>query len=180
MTRKIGTVKFGDEARGFGFVCADDVTMGELGMTVLPAVNGGLKDLKALLEGIRGVLPGTSKPGAGTKIATRAGEGAIAGGVWGMFGGPYGVLGGAAVGGVIGGVEGIAEQYMGGTPASGKPGARYQEKHAGDPSLLGAVMGLLKSQADEKHETAGERYERRMAEHGGNAELRKPSWRRWR
>lgn len=141
-----------------------NITAMELGKITLPAINGGLKDFKSVLEGIRGVLPGTLKPGAGTKIATRAGEGAIAGAAWGFAGGPYGVLGGAAIGGIIGGAGGVAEQYMG-SPASGKPGARYEEKHSGDPSLLGAVVGLLKSQADEKHENAGARYERRMAEH---------------
>ncbi|MDR6303970.1 hypothetical protein GGQ85_001669 [Nitrobacter vulgaris] len=146
-----------------------NVTMGELGMTVLPAVNGGLRDFKAVLDGLRGILPGTSKPGAASKIGTRALEGAFAGGVWGALGGPGGALGGAIGGGIVGGVGGIAEQYLGGSTASGKPGARYEEKHAGDPSLLAAVVGMLKSQAAEKHETAGERYERRIAKQAGNA-----------
>jgi hypothetical protein len=90
-----------------------NITAMELGKITLPVVNGGLKDLKGLLETIRGILPGVPKPGGGTKIGTRAFEGAVAGGIFGAFGGPGGVLGGAAAGGVVGGALGVAEQYIG-------------------------------------------------------------------
>jgi hypothetical protein len=50
-----------------------------------------------------------------------------------------------------------------------RPADRYQRwlerEHAETSGVLGAAMGLLKSQAAEKHETAGARYERRMAAH---------------
>ncbi|WP_425907613.1 hypothetical protein [Nitrobacter sp. TKz-YC02] len=149
-----------------------NVTMGELGMTVLPAVNGGLKDFKALLEGLRGILPGATKPGAGEKMGTRALEGAVVGAgtgfAIGKFGGPAGALSGTLAGGVLGAAYSFLEQS--GSLAKGeRPADRYERKHAGDPSLLGAVLGILKSQAAEKHETAGERYERRIAKQANAA-----------
>ena len=139
-------------------------------------VNGGLKDLKGLLETIRGVLPGAPKPGGGTKIGTRAFEGAVAGGIFGAFGGPGGVLGGAAAGGVVGGALGVAEQYIGsqkpaehgplGSGVIGSVAALAEYAQTTNQALVAALQ-LLKS--DGKHETAGERYERRIGKHAGTA-----------
>jgi hypothetical protein len=153
-----------------------NVTMGNLGMTVLPAVNGGLKDFKAMLEGIRNILPGGGKPGAGAKIGTRAFEGAAAGVVYGAFGGPGGALGGAVAGGVVGGAYGVAEQYIGsqkpaehgplGSGVIGSVAALAQYAQTTTQALV-AALNLLKS--DGKHETAGERYERRIGKHTSNA-----------
>lgn len=81
------------------------VTLADIGQTVLPALNGELKDFKAVLQGIRSVLPGPV-PG---NIGTRAAEGATLGAIGGAFvAGPVG----AAIGGVGGGVAGVAEAYM--------------------------------------------------------------------
>jgi hypothetical protein len=84
------------------------ILMQDLGKTILPAVNMALKDLKALLEGIRNILPS----GSTMKVGARAIEGAIVGGVAGIPGGPGGMLGGAAIGAVAGGMEGVAERYV--------------------------------------------------------------------
>jgi hypothetical protein len=153
-----------------------NVTMGELGMTVLPAVNGGLRDFEAMLETIRSVLPGATKPGAGAKIGTRAFEGALAGGLWGAFGGPGGALGGAIGGGIVGGTLGVAEQYIGsqkpaehgplGSGVIGSVAALAQYAQTTNQALVAALQ-LLKS--DGKHETAGERYERRVGKNPGTA-----------
>jgi hypothetical protein len=149
-----------------------NITAMELGKTTLPAINGGLKDFKAMLEGIRSILPGATKPGAGAKIGTRAFEGALAGGLWGAFGGPGGALGGAIGGGIVGGALGVAEQYVDtqqkpakgplATGLMGSVAALAQYAQTTNQVLLGA-LNTLKS--DGKHETAGARYERRMAEH---------------
>ena len=85
-----------------------NITMMELGKTVLPSVNVALRDFKGILEGVRNILPNRST----ATIGARVGEGALAGAAWGMLGGPLGVAGGAAVGGVAGGALGVAEQYM--------------------------------------------------------------------
>jgi hypothetical protein len=85
--------------------------MMDLGQIALPAVNKGLSDLKAILELIRGVLPGGSKKDDGL-IGARIGEGALAGAIYGWAGGPGGAVVGAGVGAIAGGVEGVAEQYM--------------------------------------------------------------------
>jgi hypothetical protein len=82
-----------------------NVVAADLGATVLPAVNRGLKDLKAVLEAIRNVLP---SPGAAV-IGARGMEGAAGGAVvGGLLAGP----GGAITGGAIGGIGGIAAGYM--------------------------------------------------------------------
>jgi hypothetical protein len=84
--------------------------MMDMGQGALPAVNHGLRDLKAILSGIRSVLPG-GEGGSGT-IGARILEGAGVGAAWGALGGPFGVAGGAVAGGVVGGVEGVAEEYL--------------------------------------------------------------------
>jgi hypothetical protein len=149
-----------------------NITAMELGKTTLPAINGGLKDFKAMLETIRSVLPGATKPGAGAKIGTRAFEGALAGGLWGAFGGPGGALGGAIGGGIVGGALGVAEQYVDSqqkpakgplaTGLMGSVAALAQYAQTTNQAVLGALNAL---KGDGKHETAGARYERRMAEH---------------
>ncbi|NPU23933.1 hypothetical protein [Bradyrhizobium denitrificans] len=87
-------------------------TMMDLGAHTLPAVNGALKDFKAVLEAIRSITPGAAKDG-GTSIAKRALEGAAAGAAGGAligaFGGPVGAVGGAAIGGVAGTAYGYME-----------------------------------------------------------------------
>ena len=99
-------------------------TMMDLGQIALPAVNHGLQDLKAILELIRGVLPGGEKGGA--LVGARAGEGALAGlatgALVGSFGGPFGALAGAVGGGVLGAAEGYMEQYRDQHPGGGKTG----------------------------------------------------------
>lgn len=92
-----------------------NVTMQDLGRVALPAVNHALNDFKAILEGIRNILPGgDGKGGAvvGGHALVGAVGGALAGMAIGAFGGPIGMAGGALIGGVAGGVEGVAETYM--------------------------------------------------------------------
>ena len=146
-----------------------NVLMSELGTTTLPAVNSALRNIKTVMEGIRGILPGTKNDGkVGGAALTGAAVGAGTGFAIGKFGGPAGALSGAVAGGVLGAAYSFLEQS--GSLARGeRPADRYERKHAGDPSLLGAVLGILRSQAAEKHETAGERYERRIAKQAGNA-----------
>jgi hypothetical protein len=88
-----------------------NVLMQDLGEHMLPAVNGTLHDFRAILEGVRSVLPGGPKGEA--TIGTRALEGAIAGGVVGAFGGPLGIAGGAVAGGVLGTAAGFMETHGG-------------------------------------------------------------------
>lgn len=87
-----------------------NVTAMDLGATVLPAVNKGLKDLKSVLEGIRAVLPSQGAATVGARMMEGAAGGALAGGIVGAFGGPVGMVGGAAIGGVLGIAEGYLEQ----------------------------------------------------------------------
>jgi hypothetical protein len=52
----------------------------ELGKITLPAVNVALRDFKAVIEGLRGLLPGGDKDGKGTAtVGARAIEGGLAG-----------------------------------------------------------------------------------------------------
>jgi hypothetical protein len=81
-----------------------NVTMMDIGKTVLPAVNIGLHDLKGILEGIRNILPS----GQAGLVAARAAEGAALGAGLGFFAGGVG----AGPGAVIGGVAGTAYGYM--------------------------------------------------------------------
>lgn len=118
-----------------------NVTMGDLGKDVLPAVNGALKDFKSLLEGIRSVLPGA--PDGKSVVGKRALETGIIGAAGGfMVGGPVGAAIGGIGGGIIGGVEGIAEQYIRGQEQkkSDKP---EDVSKAQDATLLraGALAG---------------------------------------
>ncbi len=84
-----------------------NVTMMDIGDKVLPPVTGALKDFKAVLEGIRNVIP-SAKVNDGI-MGKRALEGAVAGAAGGfIFAGP----GGALAGGVGGGVIGAAEAHM--------------------------------------------------------------------
>ncbi|WMT77452.1 hypothetical protein [Bradyrhizobium sp. Ash2021] len=85
-----------------------NITMMDLGKTVLPAVNVGLHDLKSVLEGIRSVLPSRST----ATVGARTGEGALVGALAGSFIPGVGTLGGAAIGGLAGGTLGVAEQYL--------------------------------------------------------------------
>lgn len=87
-----------------------NVTMAELGTTVLPAVNQALTDFKSVLLAITGILPksGDGKSTVGARIL----EGAAGGAVIGTVIPGVGTVAGALGGGVIGGLEGIAEQYM--------------------------------------------------------------------
>jgi hypothetical protein len=89
-----------------------NMTMADIGSHVLPAVNGALKDFKAVLEGIDKMLPGSErdKTRASTLMLQRAGELAIGGG---LVGAPFGLaVPGALGGGVLGGLEGAIEPYV--------------------------------------------------------------------
>jgi hypothetical protein len=78
----------------------------DLGKDVLPSVNVALHNFKSILEGIRGVLPGTTNDG---RYGGAALTGAAIGVPIGFFaGGPVG----AAIGGVAGGTLGVAAAYM--------------------------------------------------------------------
>jgi hypothetical protein len=84
-----------------------NVTMMDIGQHVLPVVNHGLRDFKAILEGIRNVLPS----GQAGVVATRAAEGAAIGAGLGFFAGGVGAGPGALAGGVLGTAEGFLESY---------------------------------------------------------------------
>jgi hypothetical protein len=114
--------------------------LADIGERVLPAVNGGLRDFKAVLEAIRAVIPGTDK----WKVGTRALEGAGIGATWGAFGGPLGVAGGALAGGAAGGALGAAENILttpkGAAEALRSPFDKFFER-SGAPDILGIDRG---------------------------------------
>lgn len=87
-------------------------TMMDIGAHTLPAVNGALRDFKALLDRIRDSIPGMGSNSSvvGTRALEGAAAGAAGGAVIGSFGGPIGALGGAAIGGVAGVAAGYIEQ----------------------------------------------------------------------
>ena len=142
-----------------------NVTMGQLGDTVMPAVNGELRDFKSVLEGVRGVLPGP-KPDAPPeeqdkwKVGTRALEGAT---VFGLLGGAIAGPPGAAIGGaggfIGGGFLGIAEGYMKTKEAAGiatpyvddfgrivkDTGMDASQASGGISKLGSAIRGLMES-----------------------------------
>jgi hypothetical protein len=92
-----------------------NITMMELGKDILPSVNVALHGTKAILESIRGVLPGgdgKSAAIAGGGALLGAGAGALTGAAVGAFGGPVGAVGGAAIGGIAGGMLGVIENYQ--------------------------------------------------------------------
>lgn len=87
-------------------------TMMDIGQHALPTVNAALRDFKALLQGIKDILPkapdGTNP---GSTIAKRAAEGAIVGGVAGTIIPGAGTIGGAVTGGMAGVAAGFMEAY---------------------------------------------------------------------
>jgi hypothetical protein len=111
-----------------------NTTMMDLGQYALPAVNHGLGDLKAILEGIRSVLPGGEKGGAlvGARMMEGAAAGLATGAVVGSFGGPFGALAGAAGGGVLGLAEGYMENYHDQHPSGGKTG-NFMKQYGNQP-----------------------------------------------
>ena len=111
-----------------------NVTMMDIGAHTLPAVNGMLKDFKALMEGIRDILP---KPiggnaSAGNTILRRAGEGAVLGTALGALFGGVGAVPGAAIGAGTGTAFGIAEQFMDNYHPQKSDLARDRAKGIGD------------------------------------------------
>jgi hypothetical protein len=105
-----------------------NVTMQDLGATVLPSVNQALKNMKSILEGITGVLPGAKDKGKiGGDALTGALGGAAAGFAIGKFGGPVGAVGGAVGGGILGGAYGFLEQ-SGSLQKGERPGDRYERR----------------------------------------------------
>jgi hypothetical protein len=88
-----------------------NITMMEIGKTVLPSVNSALHDFKGLLESIRDILPGAKTGQVGARVMEGTLAGVAGGAAIGAFGGPVGMAGGAIIGGVAGGVYGVAEQY---------------------------------------------------------------------
>jgi hypothetical protein len=99
-----------------------NITMMEIGKTVLPSVNIALKDFKGALEGLRSVLPG----GQTALTGARAMQGGILGGIAGIPFGPPGVAAGAAAGTVLGTAEGFMEGY------SKAQGAKQDRKETDD------------------------------------------------
>jgi hypothetical protein len=85
-----------------------NITMMDLGATILPAVTGALKDFKAIIEGIRAMIPGSdaNKWKIGTRGIEGAGIGAAIGFVTPV---PGGAAIGAATGAIIGGGLGAME-----------------------------------------------------------------------
>lgn len=98
-----------------------NITMMELGKSLLPAVNAALKDFKSMLEGIRSILPS----GSTMKVGARALEGAAAGAVAGSVIPGIGTIGGAMVGGALGAAEGYMEQQA---ADAKKQGGRVYER----------------------------------------------------
>jgi hypothetical protein len=86
-----------------------NVTMQDIGQHTLPVVNHVLRDFKDTLAAVRGILP-SKVISNGETIATRAAEGALAGGLIGAFTGP-GAIVGAGAGGMLGAAEGFMETY---------------------------------------------------------------------
>jgi hypothetical protein len=85
-----------------------NVTMMELGATILPAVTGALKDFKAIIEGIRAVIPGSDANK--WRIGARGIEGAAIGaGIGFVTPIPGGAALGAATGAIVGGGLGALE-----------------------------------------------------------------------
>jgi hypothetical protein len=113
--------------------------MSDIGTKLLPPVNHGLSDLKGVLEGLRGVIPGANKSDSsvGTRALEGAGVGVLGGALIGALGGPVGALGGA----VIGGVGGVAAGYM-----------EQQAREAAEKLKNG----------ERPYERPGDRYERRL------------------
>lgn len=101
-----------------------NVTMQDLGRIALPAVNHALNDFKAILEGIRKILPGGGK-GAAT-VGGRAIEGALGGALVGSVVPGVGTVTGAVGGGILGAIEGITEQNRGARKQTA--GDRYEER----------------------------------------------------
>lgn len=85
-----------------------NITMMELGKTVLPSVNVALKDFRSMLEAIRGLLPGSPKSDGlvGGRALEGAGVGAAAGFA---IAGPAGAAIGAVGGGIGGAGVGVLE-----------------------------------------------------------------------
>ena len=165
-----------------------NITAMELGKITLPAVNGGLKDLKGCSR-VSAVFcparlsraePPRSELGL-SKALSPAGSSA--------FLGAQGVSSAAHRRAALSAERRRRRAIPAEVTARGKPAApgsgvirsvtalgEYAQTHK--PGLASALQ-LLKS--DEKHETAGARYERRMVEHAAPPRPhRKPSWRRWR
>jgi hypothetical protein len=99
-----------------------NILMMDLGQTVLPAVNGVLRDFKGVLEGIRALIPGSDS--SKWKIGTRGIEGAAIGAGVGFFtpvpgGAAIGAAAGAIVGGGLGALENEAAKNWKGP---GSPG----------------------------------------------------------
>jgi hypothetical protein len=105
-----------------------NVLMSELGKDTLPAVNVALRNIKTVMEGIRGILPGTKNDGkVGGAAITGAVVGAGTGFTIGKFGGPVGAFTGAPAGGILGGGYSLLEQS--GSLAKGeRPADRYQRR----------------------------------------------------
>lgn len=87
-----------------------NVTMMDIGAHTLPAVNGVLKDFRAILESFRTLLPKAST--AGTTVGTRVLEGAGLGAAGGFaVAGPVGAAVGALGGGILGTAAGFMQTY---------------------------------------------------------------------
>jgi hypothetical protein len=99
-----------------------NITMMEIGKTVLPSVNIALRDFKGALEGLRSVLPG----GQTALTGARAMQGGILGGMAGIPFGPGGMAVGAAGGSALGTAEGFMEGY------SKAQGAKQDRKETDD------------------------------------------------
>jgi hypothetical protein len=116
-----------------------NVVMQDIGAHVLPAVNQGLRDLKSLLEALRGALP-SSNGWSGATVGARVGEGALIGAGVGAFMGGVGALPGAGIGALTGGVFGVAEQYMAQSAADvAKMAAEAKERANAQQDIFGGA-----------------------------------------
>ena len=80
-------------------------------LTALPSATAALREFDTVIQKIRAALPGGGDKKA-SEFGKTAIEGAVIGaGVGSIFPG-VGTLGGAALGGVVGGVYGLAQDYM--------------------------------------------------------------------
>lgn len=119
-----------------------NVTMMEIGKTVLPSVNAALHNFKSILEGIRNVLPGA--PNGGTIGGAALTGAAIGGGIGATTG--VGAVPGAVAGGIAGAAVGVLDASSGTKGGSGfdKGGSFTSPGKTGQPAQPKAQLAPIK------------------------------------
>jgi hypothetical protein len=122
-----------------------NITMMDIGQQVLPAVNGGLKDFKRVLEAIDTILP-KAPSGGGSTVLTRAAEfAALGGGAGFALPVPGGMFGGAVAGGAYGVAKGYMESYRDQQRANG---VQFKDSHVNESMMTPSGVGLVQAIAD--------------------------------